>query len=578
MTMVVRRVDLSALAPSVVLSPRAQTLVRMRAGAPTAQAAIMQVQAGMPEALIHKIRRLSADQMWGLDKTWAGASSRVDGRLCLSRPPVAYKPSTCGGDPVCNWAFLSVEKTCDAETFSNVMFQGVRYVWCQAKLAELLDNKPIAPKTRSRASANEWADWCISVMRLVSMANWSSNVHPNYLVPLHERPNAKAAAADIKSFLRNEPTKAHPRDQIATQDAFTMLMAAPAVIGIKPVGSYRIPTKASDFNPGWVARAEKLTRDKRPWPWERFGGRSPIASGSGRVGSSRVRDALVAWFEQSLTGTGGDGYWYVGRQVLATTMGTQGCGFGPSGICSRELGGRQHWWGSADAQIRMCEAWAQDIIDTSFGQLVSTSIQEFLDRYAAIPDHLRALTNAQIGEVRDALSERVMNEITAGIGTGIGVVASVVNVVPVIGQIASAAIAIVGALVVGLLQILQAAGAMAYGGGDVEAACLAPPVIRQIPYVGTEACNLDPRDGRVSDVATQITAVAAAASRDLPVNIWFQSSGAAAGEEGMLTTPDDDLVRDDDGGADEGGVNPLLVIGGLGVLGLLGYAAFRGKE
>ncbi len=575
MTMVVRKVDLSALAPSVVLSPRAGAAVRMRAGSTTVRSATMQVSAGMPVALVHKIKLLSADQMWGLDKTWASSSARIDGRVCLSRPPVAYT-SACGGDPICNWAFLAIDKPCNVETWSNAMFQGVRYVWCQAKLAELLDNKPIAPRTRTRASANEWADWCISVMRLVSMANWSTNVHPDYLIPMRDRPNASAAAADIESFLRNEPTKDHPGDQIATQNAHTMVMAAPAVIGIKPTGSYSVPTKASDFNPGWVARGEKLTRDRRPWPLERFGGRMPSASGSGRVGSSRVRDALVAWFEQSLTGTGGDGYWYVGRQVIARTMGTQGCGIGPSAICPREIGGRQHWWGSADAQIRMCEAWAQDIIEMSFGKLSSDSMNVFFDRYEALPAHFKSLSNAQIGEVRNALTERVMNEITAGIGTGIGVITGVLNVVPVIGQIASAVVAILGAVVIGLLQILQMAGAMAYGGGEVDAACLAPPVMRQIPNAGTDTCNFDPSDGRMGEVAAQMMAAAAAAERDLPVSIWFEASAAAAGEESSLTR-DDGLGPGDDSDEDEGGVNPLLVVGGLGVLGLLGYAALREK-
>lgn len=528
--------------------------------------------AGIPLSLVNKIANLSADQMWRLDETWAAQASKVDGRLCLSRPPRAYD-STCGGSPICNWAFLSVEKTCSAESFSNVMFQGVRYVWCQEKLAELLANKPTAPKVRgNRASANAWADWCISVMRLVSMANWATNMHPRYLTPLHLRPNAAAAVAEIRGALRATPTKMHGQDQIPSQDAFTMVMAAPAMLGVAIEGPVRVPTRAPDFDPVWIARGAKLTRDERPWPWERFSGRSPRSMGAGSVGSSRVRDALVEWFEDSMTGARGSGYWYSGRFVRARVVGTVGCGIGPSAYCPRDLTGLQHWWGAAEAQIRMCEAWAQDIIETSFGQLTADSIQSFLDEYEAIPESMRALSNAQIGEVRDGITERIMNEITAGISTGIGAVATIVNVVPIIGQVASAVIVIVGALVVGLLQILQAAGAMAFGGSTLESACLPPPVIRQIPSIGTDACDFDPRDGRIGTVAAMISAVGAAARLDLPIDVWFEASREASGEEGALpdAPPPPPPGRD-------GAVSPAVIALGVGGVALIGYVALRGK-
>ena len=220
----------------------------------------------------------------------------------------------------------------------------------------------------------------------------------------------------------------------------------------------------------------------------------------------------------------------------------------------------------------MCEAWAQDIIDASFAELVSDSLQRYLEVYAAIPEHLRSLSNTQIGEVRSAITEAVMGEYSAAVTTGFSLVAGIVNVVPVAGQIASALIALVGGLVVGLLAILQEADALGFGGGEFEAACIPPPVLRQIPRIGQDACNFDPRDGRAQTVANQVSAVNEAATRDLPIGTWIKASGIAAGDDVPL---DDGLNEDRDLEDDGDGLNPLLIAGGVGALGLLAYFALR---
>lgn len=561
--------------PTATFRPPSESTITTGSTAMTLRVAREQIAAGgVSFALRDRIRGIAADRMWSLDEGWAASSAIVDGRLCIAGDVRPFRRSDCGGDPICEWGLLSVAKACNADTFGNVMFQSIRYLWCQEKLAALIAAPPTVPmRSGDRVAANAWADWCISIMRLVSLANWCTNIHPRYLIPMAERANTAAAIEEIRAGLRATPTKLDRYDQFAAQNAFTMAIAVPVELGVDPERGFAVPTRARDFDPVWFARNNQLTYTARPWPYEHFRGHAPDAFGPGSVGSSRVRDALVAWFEKNLGSGGGSGYWWAGRNVRARIMGRVGCS-GPSAVCPRDVTSLAHWWGTASAQVRLCQAWAQDIIETDFGTLVSTSMQRFLDAYEAIPAHLRSLTNAQIGDARAALTATIINEYTAVVGTTVGALGAVVGAA---FPPAGAFIAIVGALVTALLQILQAAGAVAVGGGELSSACIPPPVIRQIPDVGTDACDFDPRDGTLQRIADQITAITAAAARDLPTDIWFEASREGAGEESDLPDPGGDVPPPP--GAD--GLKkalPFLLIGGAGALGLIGYAALRDKK
>lgn len=561
MTMIVKGLGLAPAASIRLPSP---SVLRMGTPPP--------LRTGVPQGTANFYARQSGAAVWAQDRAWAPASSIIDGRLCVATdPPVSWTPS-CGGGPICNWAFFDVNKACDPTTFQEVMFQGNRYIWAQQQLQQLLNAKPSRRINGDRVNAEQWADWSIKVLRLVSLARWATNIRPDYLTPLDGGLNAGLKHEEIMSFLRATPTKDDPRDQIETNNVYTKLLFRPRSFTPSPAGAVAVPTSAEDFDPVWTANAQRLSLNERPWPWEHFGGASPADSGPGTVGGSRVRDAMVAWFQRTL-GSRGDGWWWAGRRVRATVMGRKDCpsSLAPSQGCPRNLVGRSHWWGSADAHIETYEAWAQDIIGTSFGEICTRGLDAFFAKYEALPPEMRTQTDQVV-----ALKAQVQAQFATTLDTisvAISAVGGAAAAIPVVGVVVTVAVAILGIV----LQLLRWFGVAAMGGGRLEEMCLPPPLLRMIKAPGPEGgCDFDTRGSEMGRVANQVQLITVAAAAGAPVSLWFEASKNAADPDAPPIAPDDGSAGDDTS-TDEG-VSPWVIAAGAGVILGGAYLATRPKK
>lgn len=531
----------------------------------------------------------SLRRVWTRDRTWAPEASKLDGRICLAGEPRAYVRSECGGDPICNWAGILVDIPCDVKAFGEVMFQGDRYVTAQSKLQELLASKP---PTYTAATAADWAGWCAEVMRYVSLARWCTNMHSRYLRPLNAGPAAKEVVSQILAALPKKPQKADPADFGLADHQHILAMWAPKDFTPQAPRRVLIPTEKSDFNPAWLARGTRLRVGgggttsgvtKAPWPRELFrDARWPTWAKKDVVPSgTHSMEAMRIWFERSA----GQGLWLDGWEVTGSVLTSMGCG-GPSPYCSRTIPNLRFYWGTGEALRRLCIAWAQDIVSTSWGVQVADAFDTFLAQVEEIRPELRGISLDFVRNVRDTITSTTMNEVNAavssviaGIGTGVGIVAAATaGTGP--GAIVGAVVAIVGALIAGLLEILSAAGALAFGGGVLEEACLPIPVLRTIKDATTETCDFDPRgEGALDRVGGQAMAIAQFSRQNAPVNVLFEASGIGAGEEPPPNeTAGPGFPEGEEDPAAVEGINPLVVLGGLGILGVIGYFALKGRD
>lgn len=500
--------------------------------------------------------------MWSKDAALARSYELVDGRQCVNiysdaSPVTPFDPrNPCGDAAICNWSYWKANVTCDAQAFVNVMFQADRYQFAQTQLQALLMNKPADSSigmTAAQGAAwrHQWADWCINVMRLVSLARWASNLRPAMQLPLDQGLYAQQALTRIKGDLRvpYRVTSARNAEAADANNLCTLMMFAPRLLDAPFTSSLgglaasqinvaaNLPSDPGAFDPasppvtnpaqfrqglfdfvgdapgaGVVSDGHSGWDSGSPWPIE---DRDLVAKGTWDIKQSpddhvRMRALMYAWFEKTLK----TGYW---RKIDIHI---------PDGTFA---GRWDHWWGTADALIELCTAWAQDTIAMPFGHFVADGLVRWLAAYEAIPPQFRILSQENINSIRGSVNS-AFSTAQGAAGAVFGVAAGAVNVVPVIGQVASAVIALIGALVQALFEFLKQLHAAAYGGAELAAACIPPPVIRMIISDDTQACNFDPRNGQAEAVAARTQAVATVASTNAPVSTWFDASRYASGE------------------------------------------------
>jgi hypothetical protein len=183
------------------------------------------------------------------------------------------------------------------------------------------------------------------------------------------------------------------------------------------------------------------------------------------------------------------------------------------------------WWASAALQIKLCIAWAQDVVNTSFETMVANGFQAYLDAIAIIPEQYHNLASASLAALRNALSEKAFQDASEVIAPIFGLAAGIAAAIPVVGTVVGAIIAAVGALVEALAKLIS--GALAAGTFGWEAACIPPPVMRMIKSSTDAACDFDPSDGNTQAVVARATAIQAAASAGLPVSVWHDVAATA---------------------------------------------------
>lgn len=468
-------------------------------------------------------------EMYGWDWAWLEQARWTDARLCLAGQVRPYKRD-CGGDPICNWGFYQVQQACSLETFQRVLFQGVRYAWCQAELQYLLANRPAR---RSPDLAPQWVDWTLRIMRAVSMARWATNISSDYLAA---GPRTKAALKLIRGWQPGpgEPTKRADGDIYPSVNQHVLTLWAPRDLNWTryPAGAPAIPQTEQSFDPIRNYDFNTVQRMRgdgvhATWPW-RWIPQSP---------GTNLRAQMIAWFEQTISA----GYWFKDTAALVEYPTRADCPASlaaSGGVCLKQAR-VPFWYGTAYATVTLAEAWAQDVIERPFGRIVAESLDSFLARYQSIPPELRVggLSNQQITDIRGALQQVATEEAFAAF-------ASVAGTIGTIGAAINAAAGIVVAVataVVGLLLIiLQAANAMAFGGGILEAACITSPIVRSIPTGESAACDFDIRGSAAEDALRRIDAVRQTAGAGLPVDAWYDASKRASGEgdiSELLRTP-----------------------------------------
>ena len=568
--------------------------------------------------------RGAAPNPWSVDTSYASTVSVMDGRVCIPNTgdPYDFAPPErgCGLDwRICGWAFLKADTPCNDETFLRVMFQGDRFIWAQQQLQAKLRSKPVEevlvpaaariPRERERVRlqwTSDMVDWCRDVMSFVSVARWAANVHPEWAPELNDGPAARAALSRAASSLPFQPQKAYPEDLDKIDFQNTPVMWMPRDFHVQPGVRFNVPVRKADFAPHFLGREKSLNitaprerlRDVKyqdivgatipirrgpygVWPGEYAEAHWPAWARTGRscppgtrgcnpawgspVPMSNSRDAMRLWFRKTL---GGSSTWREGHEVRGAVRTRRGCPdvIGGPGWCMKGYQNIRHAWGTANLQVAMCEAWAQDIINTTFGDYVADGFQRFILAVDDLPPHLRGLALSQIRALRDSAAARVMNEtnaIVSSIVGGIGTAAAAIATASagsgpgaIVGAIAAAVLAVVGIAV----AIAGELGAFAPDREELRRSCLAPPVMRMILDSRTNACNFDPRFESSGRVRAQTAAIVQLKD---DFRLWFQASSIAAGEG--VTDP---AGSERNPPAHE---SPVVLIGGLAMLGIGAY-------
>lgn len=270
-----------------------------------------------------------------------------------------------------------------------------------------------------------------------------------------------------------------------------------------------------------------------PWPWPASW--VPIVQGGGN-------DTISARMQQWFSATLGMGYWtgVRGAGLIQATCPTRTNGQSPGVVtcvgpgfmaagptrCERSDWVR-FWWGTAVAQVAMCEAWAKDVVATSFEHTVSAGLQSFIDAYARIPDNLKVLDYDSLTQIKAACSASNLQLASTDFLVAAGVAGAAAGA---INPVAGAVVAAVGLLMQGVTELLKALKVLAYGGGDIVAACIPPPVFRMIQTADSHACDFNTADGQMPATVDRVRAVQQAADAGLPVSVWHDAAQAASGE------------------------------------------------
>lgn len=136
--------------------------------------------------------------MWTLDQRWLPSATFANMSICSRRTDISVPRTTqtwddpyvvangcrdLTGKPIaftCTWGFWRLP-TCDEATATTQAFQFSRYLWAQARMRELLENRPV-PGVTSAATASAWT-WLAA--QYISVLLWATNIRWDNPQPTH---------------------------------------------------------------------------------------------------------------------------------------------------------------------------------------------------------------------------------------------------------------------------------------------------------------------------------------------------------------------------------------------------------
>lgn len=478
---------------------------------------------------------VSDEKMWTLDAAYTAAS--VSAAVCTVRSEVfPYRPGACGSTQIgCQHSTFELAVPCTPSNSQELMWQLPRYTWAQAKLRAMLANKPAAYPTKARAAA--WAQWCLDVAALVSLARWSTNIRNSVAGKLIPGSSGTSPAVwDSTPYIL--PIEG---DRAAAWQA--RLQAARSRIGTEYGGGpVFMPIEIRDLN----TDARSLPRSKADfqpvdvkWPvsWRDPLGTRPNSLGVQQPYRTESRPsgtlaALTRLFELSTE-----------RELLVPAT---------FSVVSRRSSVVNGSYVSPEGLVGYLEAVAQDaVIDRSYAKWVSHGIKVWNDAFVRIPgDYRRDMLGSleQFAQLAVLANEAKADEAFMAMQAGLSAAGGIASTIPVVGWAAGLMIAVMQALLTLAHEILKATDSYATGAGAIPV-CPPPPVLRIIR--GGQACNWDDpsRDGaRVEEVERSIVA----------------ALGPSAASTGAVTSPNAILPRYDTVGSSSstaGGASGKVLLG-----------------
>lgn len=527
----------------------------------------------------------AARGMWELDQKWfkrtitdrgLGTKPFVDARLCIAGTSRPYD-STCAGNSFCDWGYWTSDIACSPAVFESMMFQSTRYTWAQAQLAILLAQQPPSVPDRNARSyattARAWADWCFRVMRLVSVARWSTNISAYYLpqfaqwssdggqrpwvehtIDWHFGPRTAEALLGIMRDLEiSRGVTGGPPGSIASSK-WLVSMFKPIDHNTNFISGERVgsrsgladakmraeiapPLAVDGFNPYLVPIVD-TSGASYVMDWYQQGGQWKYPTretGLGGLGTT-VLARMGRWFEHTL---GLPGTWLAVPGVWVNTHRHRGAvSVGQDSVeVTKTL--ETVYYGKAQALIKLCTAWATDVVEENYGRAVAVGMGRYLDHMAAIPENQRltGMTNSEIEQTRSGLTEVAMNEAIAVTSSVGGIAGGLAAAIPVVGWVAGLVVGLATAIISGLTAMLQATGNAAIGGALLK--CPPPPLVRMLADDATNACDFDHRvhargEGREGLVIVKTDTLFDVAASGHDVATWFDAAEFAEGESEPL--------------------------------------------
>jgi hypothetical protein len=488
-------------------------------------------------ALLQSIRESirSDTQMWSLDSTYR--HTNVDAAVCVVRATVApWTPacphqSTVGGAPfgVCDHTSFSLNVECNRANSQNLMWQYPRYVWAQAKLIQLLANKPEPFPTA--ANARLWAQWCIDVQSLISLAVWSTNIRDGragklmptgrvaditdnapYLLPL-EGPKVAAWRTRMEQAIASGRYGAVTRSYGVN---------ASSQVSVEPLHMPSRVRNLNDVRSGWSKKTGSWAKtppspprskasfapivDFWPQTWAYPLGTRPNSLGVQHPYYTAPRptsdlDALTYLFQHARERESLEPFSYIER------VGARGSydGSTTQNFTIRAV------YATAQGMADYLTALAQDaVIDRTYAKWVSHGIATWTNAVLRIPADIRASVMGnleQFAAMSVLASEAKADEAFMGMQLGLSSAGAISATIPVVGWAAGLMIAVVQALLTLAHELLKATDSYATGSMS-DPICPPPPVIRVI--AGGQECNWDDphRDGlRQEELEREVAAM-----------------------------------------------------------------------
>ncbi|WP_053230849.1 hypothetical protein [Sandaracinus amylolyticus] len=446
---------------------------------------------------------VSDQRMWTLDASYR--VGRESNSMCSPKgyPSRPWAPGgRCGYFEMdCQHSIYVLDVPCTLANTNELLWQFPRYVWAQAKLRELLSNRPEASYP-TPARARQWARWCWDVCELISLAVWSTNIRDAYagkLVPgssgtrpdvwdstpyldLSDGPKLRA----FRERLAGEKTEArygaHARSEVRMPTRWRLWNRVVNGHGWKRESNRvflqppEIPRQRSDFSPveAFWPNAWKDAIGRRP---DSLGFEKPYYTES--PPTDRF-ERLVRLFELS-------------RSPRALLV--------PVEYLDVRNRPQQGTYLSLEGFVGYLEAAASDlVIDRPYARWVSHGLKVWNDAFMRLPGDYRRNLQGNLDFSRalaTMATEAHADQYFLGAHTALSATGAVLASIP-FGQIAAVGIAVVQALLTVLHEVFKALDIYAQGGGAIPP-CPPPPVIRIIK--GGQECNWDDpeRDGMRRD-------------------------------------------------------------------------------